>query len=42
MKIRTALKPGVWDATVSNVIAGGEQAAVEITVKSETYSRLQI
>jgi hypothetical protein len=41
MKIRTALKPGSWDPTVTNVIAGGEQAAVEITVKSEVVARLQ-
>jgi hypothetical protein len=28
------MKP-VWDVKVTNVIAGGEQAAVELTIKSE-------
>jgi len=33
--LRKALKPGLWDVEVTNVIAGGEQAAVELTVTSE-------
>ena len=35
MILRKALKPGFWDVEVTNVIAGGEQAAVELTVTSE-------
>jgi hypothetical protein len=26
-----------WDVTVTNVIAGGDQAAVELTVQSEVF-----
>jgi hypothetical protein len=33
--LKGALKPGLWETTVTNVIAGGEQAAVEMTIKSE-------
>ena len=33
--LRKALKPGLWDVEITNVIAGGEQAAVELTVTSE-------
>ena len=35
MILRKALKPGLWDVEITNVIAGGEQAAVELTVTSE-------
>ena len=35
MILRKALKPGIWDVEITNVIAGGEQAAVELTVTSE-------
>jgi hypothetical protein len=35
MILRKALKPGFWDVEITNVIAGGEQAAVELTVTSE-------
>jgi hypothetical protein len=37
--LRGAMKP-VWDVKVTNVIAGGEQAAVELTIKSEVRSNL--
>ena len=33
--VREALKLDMWDVTVTNVIASGEQAAVTLTVKSE-------
>lgn len=33
--LRGAMKPDIWNVTVTNVIAGGEQAAVELTIKSE-------
>src|SRR5271170_7463950 len=35
MVLSRALKPGIWDVEITNVIAGGEQAAVELTVTSE-------
>ena len=38
MILRKSLKPGMWDVEVTNVIAGGEQAAVELTVTSEVES----
>jgi hypothetical protein len=33
--LRGALKPDLWNVMVTNVIAGGNQAATELTVKSE-------
>ena len=33
--LRGAMKPNIWNVTVTNVIAGGEQAAVELTIESE-------
>jgi len=33
--LRKSLKPGLWDCEVTNIIAGGEQAAVEMTVTSQ-------
>jgi hypothetical protein len=35
VKLRTALKPGVWDAKVTNVFVGGDQGCVELTITSE-------
>lgn len=36
--LRGAMKPNIWNVRVTNVIAGGEQAAVELTINSEVRS----